>query len=74
MDRRAVGETLSADDLDFCGRFTAAHPACQRELDLLEELGELDVAPSADAARSSTARSRAWQLKPRSSSAMKSRD
>jgi hypothetical protein len=47
MDRQAVGEALSADDTAFCERFASNHPASKREQELLEELEQLDAAPSA---------------------------
>lgn len=47
MDRQAVGEALSADDAAFCERFASDHPASRREIELLEELEQLDAAPSA---------------------------
>jgi hypothetical protein len=47
MDREALGEMLSADDTTFCERFAGANPASRRELELLEELEQLDAAPSA---------------------------
>ena len=48
MDRRAGGDPLSADEEAFCQRFTAQHPACAREEELLAELADLDAAPSPD--------------------------
>jgi hypothetical protein len=48
MDRRALGETLSADDLAYCERMTAEEPACRREVELLDELAKLDAAPDAE--------------------------
>lgn len=48
MDRRAGGDPLSADEEAFCQRFTAQHPACAREEELLSELADLDAAPSPD--------------------------
>ncbi|HMI91419.1 MAG TPA: PEGA domain-containing protein [Polyangiales bacterium] len=46
MDRDSAGESLSPDELDFCERFVAQHPACAREQELLLELADLDAAPS----------------------------
>ena len=46
MDRRALGEALSADDVAFCERFGEGNAASRRELELLEDLEQLDAAPS----------------------------
>ncbi|MFI5307004.1 MAG: PEGA domain-containing protein [Polyangiales bacterium] len=46
MDRKAMGEVLSADELAFCEQLAADDPACVRELELLDELADLDTAPS----------------------------
>jgi len=46
MDRDAAGEPLSPEELAFCERFAAQHPACAREEELLSELADLDAAPT----------------------------
>ncbi len=48
MDRKALGEMLTSEELAFCERLAAEHPACAREHELLEQLAELDAAPSAE--------------------------
>lgn len=48
IDRRDAGDTLTADELAFCERFGAQHPACAREEALLAELADLDAAPDAE--------------------------
>jgi hypothetical protein len=48
MDRDASGGALSPDELAFCERFAAEHPACAREQELLSELADLDAAPSVE--------------------------
>jgi hypothetical protein len=48
MDRGAVGEPLSSEDVAFCERFAESNEASQRELALLDELSDLDAAPSAE--------------------------
>src|SRR5690348_8081795 len=47
MDRSAAGDLLSPEELTFCERFAAEHPACQRENELIEALADLDAAPTA---------------------------
>jgi hypothetical protein len=46
MDRQALGETLSAEELELCERLGSEHEACRREVELLDELADLEVAPS----------------------------
>jgi hypothetical protein len=48
MDRKVEGFALSDEELLFCKRYAAEHPACGRELELFEELADLDVAPNAE--------------------------
>src|SRR5262245_49109121 len=47
-DRQAAGEALTNEELEFCERFAAEHPASRQEVELLAELAELDAAPNAE--------------------------
>src|SRR5687768_2398679 len=48
MDRRALGEALSAEELAYCERMSVEDASCRREVELLEELALLDAAPDAE--------------------------
>ncbi|MDD9934267.1 MAG: PEGA domain-containing protein [Myxococcales bacterium] len=43
MDRRAIGEPLSPEELEFCEAFVAENPVAQREMALMDELADMDV-------------------------------
>jgi hypothetical protein len=45
MDRKALGEPLSADEEAFCRQYALENPECARELELYAELEELDATP-----------------------------
>ena len=44
-DREASGEMLSAEEQEFCRRFEQTHPACRRELQIWQQLGNLESEP-----------------------------
>lgn len=47
MDKKAAGDSLSAEELALCQRIARENPACAREQAFFDQLAELDVAPDA---------------------------
>ncbi len=44
-DREAAGEILNVEEREFCRRFEQTHPACRRELEIWQQLGDLESEP-----------------------------